>query len=134
MGLSDNTCELYTLTDNQLCKLHSIECDANVVEVKTCQENNNMFYVGTSDCKIQLFDVRTPNSSVLQFYDTTIENGGKMKPLTCFDVSPNNVLLSGGTDEVELDAYILFWDVRNAKFLGGYWESHTDDVTQVWNV
>lgn len=26
---------------------------------------------------------------------------------------------------------MLFWDVRQQKLLGGYWESHTDDITQL---
>lgn len=32
---------------------------------------------------------------------------------------------------IEGDAYILFWDIRNVKLLGAYWEAHTDDVTQL---
>lgn len=32
---------------------------------------------------------------------------------------------------VEDDSYLMFWDVRYAKILGAYWESHSDDVTAV---
>lgn len=64
------------------------------------------------------------------FVDTSDENGQK-KLLTCFDVSPDNRLLAAGTELYEADAYILFWDIRNTKLLGGYWESHTDDITDV---
>lgn len=62
--------------------------------------------------------------------DTTVGNG-KRKTFNCFDVSPNDRLLTAGTDLYEGDAYLLFWDIRNHKLLGGYWESHTDDITQV---
>lgn len=57
--------------------------------------------------------------------------GNKTKPLTCFDVAGNNQILSAGTELFEGDAYILFWDIRQQKLLGGYWDSHTDDITQV---
>lgn len=62
--------------------------------------------------------------------DTTVENG-KRKTFNCFDVSYNDRLLSGGTDLYEGDAFLLFWDLRHSKLLGGYWESHTDDITDV---
>lgn len=63
--------------------------------------------------------------------DTTLETATNHKPLNCFDVSSNNLLLSGATDLYAGDAYVLFWDVRKMALLGAYWESHTDDVTDV---
>lgn len=71
------------------------------------------------------------NLFLLHFFtDTTVTNT-KKKLFTCFDVSPNNILLAAGTNLYEGDSFILFWDVRKNSLLGGYWESHTDDVTQV---
>lgn len=64
------------------------------------------------------------------FLDTTVENG-KSKTFNCFDVSSNDRLLTAGTDLFDGDAFLLFWDLRNPKMLGGYWESHTDDITDV---
>lgn len=46
-------------------------------------------------------------------------------------MSRNDRLLSAGTDSFDGDAFLLFWDIRNPKLLGGYWESHTDDITEV---
>lgn len=63
--------------------------------------------------------------------DTTLTEGSAVKPLSSFDVSPSNILLAAGTELTEGDAYILFWDIRNTALLGAYWESHTDDITQV---
>lgn len=65
---------------------------------------------------------------------------GKLKPLASFDISYDDKLLAAGTEHVGGDAFILFWDVRynNSKtatmtnnLLGGYWESHVDDVTSL---
>ncbi|OXA65167.1 WD repeat-containing protein 89 [Folsomia candida] len=62
----------------------------------------------------------------------------RVRPLLCLDVSPGDQVLSAGTELVDEDSFILFWDVRmnddagnGDKLLGAYWESHSDDVTAV---
>jgi hypothetical protein len=62
--------------------------------------------------------------------DTTLTNG-QVKLLNSFDIAPNNLLLAAGTSLFEGDTFLLFWDARKTSLLGGYWESHTRDVTQV---
>lgn len=47
------------------------------------------------------------------------------------DISCNGRILCAGSQLVEDDAYLVFWDNRLPKPLGGYWNSHTDDITQV---
>lgn len=64
------------------------------------------------------------------FVDSTVENG-KNKTFSCFDISSNERVLTAGTELFDGDAFLLFWDIRNNELLGGYWESHTDDITQV---
>lgn len=62
---------------------------------------------------------------------------GKTKPLTSFDISCDERLIAGGTEHIGGDAFILFWDIRYSSskmdnkdsLLGGYWESHMDDIT-----
>lgn len=58
--------------------------------------------------------------------------------MVSFDVSCNDRLIAAGTEHTGGDAFILFWDIRygksmkkkiNNKIVGGYWESHTDDIT-----
>lgn len=57
--------------------------------------------------------------------------------MASFDISCDEKLIAGGTEHTSGDAFILFWDIRfsnsniNSKnnLLGGYWESHIDDVT-----
>lgn len=55
----------------------------------------------------------------------------KTKTFNCFDVSSNDRLLTAGSDLFDGDAFLLFWDTRSSQCLGGYWDSHTDDITQV---
>lgn len=61
--------------------------------------------------------------------DTT--DSYKYKPITTFDISNNLRLLAAGTELYGSESFILFWDFRAKSLLGGYWETHTDDITQV---
>ena len=56
---------------------------------------------------------------------------GGVKPILSFDINQNDLVLCGGTELVDEDSYLLFWDVRSTKLLGAYWESHSDDITTV---
>ncbi|RZC40319.1 WD repeat-containing protein 89, partial [Asbolus verrucosus] len=132
LNLSNSTCEVYNLSNNQFAKLTVLSEHTDVIsEVKFCKENNNLVYTGSNDGSVRLWDIRTPNKSIVQFKDTTIGDDTEVKQLNCFDVSPNNRLLAAGTNLFEGDAFILFWDLRKHALLGGYWECHTDDITQV---
>ena len=62
------------------------------------------------------------------FADDTLQ---KRKPLTCVDVNAAGRFLCAGTEVVDQDAYLVFWDVRQSAPLGGYWESHTDELSTV---
>lgn len=53
------------------------------------------------------------------------------KPLSCFDVSCDGRFIVAGTDVLKDDAFLLFWDIRTTNLLGGYWDTHQDDITQV---
>lgn len=132
LGLSDNTCAVYRLTAGQLTKHTTLDSHRDtVVNVKFCTTDNNLLYTGSTDGCIKLWDLRDPLKNVVEFTDSSANNSNQVKPLTCFDVSPNNRVLCAGTELYEGDAYLLFWDIRNSRLLGGYWESHTNDVTSV---
>nr|CAD7263080.1 unnamed protein product [Timema shepardi] len=62
-------------------------------------------------------------------YDT--DGTGQPKPLRSFDIACNDRFVSAGTELVDGDAFLLFWDARSSKLLGGYWESHREEITQV---
>lgn len=64
---------------------------------------------------------------------------GKLRPFASFEISKDDRLIVAGSEHVGGDAFILFWDLRynsgrtegKSEFLGGYWESHMDDVTSL---
>lgn len=132
VGLSNNTCEVHEMTNNQITKLVAFEEHSkNIIDVKFSLDNNNLVYTGSADGSVKIWDLRTPKQSVNTLTDPTCPSPENVKPFSCFDVSSNERLICAGTDLYEGDSFLLFWDVRNTKLLGGYWESHMDDVTKV---
>ncbi|XP_037069029.1 WD repeat-containing protein 89-like [Pollicipes pollicipes] len=79
------------------------------------------------DGTVRQWDTRTGRAT-LQHTDATLQ---KPKPLTCVDVNAAGRFVCAGTEVVQDDSFLVFWDVRQPNPLGGYWESHTDDVSTV---
>jgi WD40 repeat protein len=59
------------------------------------------------------------------------ETDGSPKPITCFDVSCDGRFIVAGTEVLKDDSFLLFWDIRTTNLLGGYWDTHYGDITQV---
>lgn len=59
------------------------------------------------------------------------DTDAELKPLSCFDVSCDGRFLVAGTEVFKDDAFLLFWDIRSTNLLGGYWDTHQEDITQV---
>ena len=94
----------------------------------------NLFYTSSYDGTIKLWDIRDMNTCKLEFKDSSTQPGppsSSLKPILCFDTSPTNSIVCAGTEQVGADSYLLFWDARSANQTGGYWESHSDDITTV---
>ncbi|KAJ8679292.1 hypothetical protein QAD02_015079 [Eretmocerus hayati] len=135
--LSDHSCVIYSAGEdfNQIASLnHNL---SPIVGVKFSSTSRNIIYTASNDGNITACDLRAKGKIIAEFKDNTED--GKLKPLASFDVSSDERLLVGGTEHFGGDAFILFWDVRynNSKFscknnlLGGYWESHMDDITSL---
>jgi WD40 repeat protein len=97
------------------------------------KENADLLYSSSHDGTVKLWDLRMDSSkAAMTFSQEKTKTGAK--PLTSFDSSRNGWLLCVGTEKSPKDAFLLFWDARNPKsssVLGGYWNSHDDDVTAV---
>lgn len=129
IALSDCTCKVYDVHSNFKAVTSIPAHDSPVVSVRFAPDNENLIYTGSQNEFIRLWDLRQSGDCVKHFKDTSSEAGSE-KPLLSFDISCDGRFLSGGT-ELSEDAFLLFWDVRSTDLLGGYWESHTDDITQV---
>ncbi|XP_034246533.1 WD repeat-containing protein 89 [Thrips palmi] len=90
----------------------------------------NQLISSSTDGTIRFWDTRKSGKSVLTFKDDTA-GSGKLKPFLSFDISKSGHFLCAGTEVFDGDAFLVFGDARSCKVLGGYWESHSDDITQV---
>ena len=54
------------------------------------------------------------------------------KTLTSIDLNQNDRVICASTDvQKSGDSFLLFFDIRERKYLGSYWESHSEDITSV---
>ena len=95
-------------------------CKDPLIDLKCSNSDNNLFYTGTSK-EIQICDLRTKSKAVEKFeLNENNSNGHKPKPFTTFDVNKDDRYITAGTEVVDHDAFVLFWDARKpTKFLGG---------------
>ncbi|KAK6630663.1 hypothetical protein RUM43_014648 [Polyplax serrata] len=126
VALSNKSCMVYNLSNTQFSSLAVLQGhEKSISNVRFSPKSDNVVYTGSLDGRIRIWDLRRQNC-VRELKDET-----GMKPLSCFDVSFDDRFICAGTELYDGDAFILFWDIRSRKLLGGYWESHTDDLTQV---
>ncbi|XP_024885536.1 WD repeat-containing protein 89-like isoform X1 [Temnothorax curvispinosus] len=134
-GLSDHSCVIYSVGESTSRTITLDHNQAPIVGVKFSPTSKNILYIATNDGLITARDLRAKGKVVAEFKDGTED--GKTKPLASFDLSCDERLVAGGTEHTGGDAFILFWDLRQSgskignknNLLGGYWESHMDDVT-----
>ncbi|XP_026320601.1 WD repeat-containing protein 89 isoform X2 [Hyposmocoma kahamanoa] len=125
----DGTIEVYELQRaalNRICRLSGHR--KALTEIVFSPREDNLLYSCGEDGLLKLWDTRSSGSCVQEYKN---EEEQLVRPYSCMDVSCNGRVLCAGTQLVEHDAYLVFWDNRMTKPLGGYWNSHTDEITQV---
>lgn len=129
-GLTTNSVVLHDISSGKILETRAIKIDENaehnVCGIKCSPQNDNELFVCSTKGEILLYDVRT-NALETKFYDA--EN--PLKPYTAFDLNCNGRILCAGTEAIKTDVFLNFFDVRQTKILGGYFESHEDDISQV---
>ncbi|KAL0108710.1 hypothetical protein PUN28_014096 [Cardiocondyla obscurior] len=131
---SDHSSVIYSVGESMNRTVTLDRAEAPIVGIKFSATDKNIFYIARNDGLIATYDLRAREKAVAEFKDDTEE--GQTKALASFDLSCDERLLAGGTEHISGDAFILFWDVRQSSktgnknsLLGGYWESHMDDIT-----
>ncbi|XP_066464284.1 WD repeat-containing protein 89 [Eleutherodactylus coqui] len=100
--------------------------------VRFSHTNSNLVFSACSDGAVRLWDARVSGTGAVQAY-----TGYPSNVFISFDVSCNDLVICAGTEKVDEDAFLVFWDGRytpnteSKEPLGSYSESHDDDITQV---
>lgn len=93
----------------------------------------NILFAGC-ESSISMFDIRTQDK-VAKFIDDSNTHDGSMisgkKSHTCFDINRNDRIIGAGTELLNHDVFILFYDIRQTAKMGFYSEGHDDDISQV---
>jgi len=131
--MDSGECVLFKI--DTLVKTNSIKPhDRAVTGVANTPGDSNQLVTCSLDQTVKVWDLRQPVSSpVHTLRDNSKHNSGPPsnpgKPFISVAVNSAG-LVAAGTEQVGLDAYILFWDLRSGgKLLGGYWDAHSDDIT-----
>ncbi|KAG8511686.1 WD repeat-containing protein 89 [Galemys pyrenaicus] len=91
-------------------------------------------YSSCTDGTVKCWDARLASEKPVQLF-----KGYPSNIFISFDISCNDHVICAGTEKVDDDALLIFWDARmNSQNLsitrdplGAYSESHSDDITQV---
>ncbi|XP_006864632.1 PREDICTED: WD repeat-containing protein 89 [Chrysochloris asiatica] len=91
-------------------------------------------YSACTDGTIKCWDARLASEQPIQLF-----KGYPSNVFISFDISCNNHVICAGTEKVDDDVLLVFWDARiNSQDLstirdplGTYSETHSDDITQV---
>ncbi|XP_050419901.1 WD repeat-containing protein 89 [Adelges cooleyi] len=130
IALSDYSSKIYNLNSENKDVQVLNEHDGKIIDIKFGKNNtdSSIVFTGSEDGTIKLWDLRTKEKCSSIYKDDTDQS---LKPLSCFDVSCDGRFLVAGTEVLTDDSFLLFWDLRSTKLLGGYWDTHQDDITQV---
>lgn len=133
VSLSDNS--VVILKRDTLQKIISFEPHQKpITGLRFSHNDGNLVWTSSLDGTVKIWDIRSDKCE-RKFETNSDEESNdtdcRAKPLTAFDVSLDERILCAGTELVESAAFLLFWDIRCEKTLGGYNDSHNDDITQV---
>ncbi|XP_043930328.1 WD repeat-containing protein 89 [Protopterus annectens] len=143
-SVSENSCELVAVScSNHFIRVYDKESlkllsqykghSGPVCGIRFAQKNGNILFSASGDGTVKCWDIRSSSLEAVQIF-----NGYPSNVFTSFDISCNDIVICAGTEKVEEDSFMVFWDSRfcsntdlSKDPLGVYSESHSDDITQI---
>ena len=121
-----------TLTKTNTLQPHT----APVTGLATTHTLPHMVATCSTDHTVKVWDIRVASdkpSHTLTFSGSVASQQPHCagKPLNSVAMNSSG-LVAAGTEQVGGETFLLFWDTRQGnKLLGGYWDSHNDDITSL---
>ncbi|XP_043405656.1 WD repeat-containing protein 89 isoform X1 [Chelonia mydas] len=102
--------------------------------VRFAHTSENMLFSACSDGTIKCWDIRLATQEAVQSF-----SGYPSNVFISFDINCSDLIVCAGTEKVEEDTFMVFWDARsNTNYacaakepLGTYSETHNDDITKI---
>ncbi|KAF1645917.1 WD repeat-containing protein 89, partial [Eudyptes chrysocome] len=94
----------------------------------------SVVFSACSDGTVKCWDIRLATQKAVQIF-----SGYPSNVLISFDINCSDLIVCAGTEKVETDTFLVFWDARGVtdcasatkEPLGVYSESHNDDITKI---
>ncbi|NWR65914.1 WDR89 protein, partial [Bucorvus abyssinicus] len=95
---------------------------------------DSLVFSACSDGTVKCWDIRLATQEAVQVF-----SGYPSNAFISFDINRSDVIVCAGTEKVEKDVFLVFWDARGItncasttkEPLGVYSESHNDDITKI---
>ncbi|NWU90580.1 WDR89 protein, partial [Upupa epops] len=95
---------------------------------------DSVVFSACSDGTVKCWDTRLAAKEAVQVF-----SGYPSNIFISFDVNRSDVIICAGTEKVDKDTFLVFWDARGVtdcasaakEPLGVYSESHSDDITKI---
>ncbi|NXO43058.1 WDR89 protein, partial [Locustella ochotensis] len=102
--------------------------------VRFARACDSVLFSACSQGAVGTWDLRSASQEPVRVF-----SGHPSNAFISFDVSCSDLVVCAGTEKVEKDAFLVFWDARGVtdcagaarEPLGVYSESHNDDITKV---
>lgn len=91
-------------------------------------ETTNLLLVGSTNGLVRLFDLRAQKEQAR--FENNLR-GTDTSKISSFDRNANSRVLCTGTEQINGEAFLIFYDMRVQKCMGSFFESHQDDVTAI---
>ncbi|XP_056202889.1 WD repeat-containing protein 89 isoform X1 [Falco biarmicus] len=95
---------------------------------------DSVVFSACSDGTVKCWDIRSATQKAVQIF-----SGYPSNIFISFDINCSDIIICAGTEQVEKDTFLVFWDARGVtnsasatkEPLGVYSECHNDDITKI---
>ncbi|XP_072194589.1 WD repeat-containing protein 89 isoform X3 [Excalfactoria chinensis] len=109
-------------------------CPGTLSGVRFARVCDSLVFSACSDGTVKCWDIRLATQKAVQVF-----SGYPSNVFISFDINCSDLVICAGTEKVETDTFLVFWDARGStdcasttrEPLGVYSESHNDDVTKI---
>ncbi|NXS91984.1 WDR89 protein, partial [Jacana jacana] len=109
-------------------------CPGILNGVRFARACDSLVLSACSDGTVKCWDIRLATEKAVQIF-----RGYPSNVFISFDINCSDLIVCAGTEKVEKDTFLVFWDARGItncasttkEPLGVYSESHNDDITKI---